>query len=125
MIVDDDLMEIIENNDLQEDTNFELIEYFNENSLYGNINLTKPAVLFFSIPYNKGWQIYDNNQYIEYFNVQGGFIGVYLEPGDHYLNLIFKPPGFKFGVVLSAIGVVLFIFLIINDIHKRKMMKFK
>ena len=125
LIVDDDLMEIIENNDLQEDTNFELIEYFNENSLYGNINLTKPAVLFFSIPYNKGWQIYDNNQYIEYFNVQGGFIGVYLEPGDHYLNLIFKPPGFKFGVVLSAIGVVLFIFLIINDIHKRKMMKFK
>lgn len=117
LIVDDDLMEKIGNNDLQGDTNFNLIEYFNDNSLYGSINLTKPAVVFFSIPYNKGWQIYDNNEYIQYYNVQGGFIGVYLEPGDHYINFIYKPPGLKIGIILSASGVVLFFCLIINDIR--------
>lgn len=103
-----------------ESIDFELIEYYTDNSLYGFIENEEPTVLFFSIPYNEGWTILDNNKMIEKYSVQGGFIGVYLEPGEHYLNITFKPKGLKIGLLMSCIGAVLFIGIVCIDFKKRK-----
>ena len=52
------------------------------------------------------------------YKVQGGFIGVILEPGDHYISLRFAPVGLKQGAITSLAGFVLLLGLLIHDFKK-------
>jgi uncharacterized membrane protein YfhO len=90
------------------------------NYFIADIDISHETILFVSIPYNKGWSVvdnYDNNH--EIMNVQGGFMGLYLQPGNYQLNFNFIPYGFKIGVILSALGVIILI-LTSKNIYKNK-----
>lgn len=95
---------------------FELQDYRNDNYLYGHIYNETKQVLFFSIPYSKGWKVNDNGNYLDVYKVQGGFVGVVLEPGDHYLTLTFTPPGFKIGALCTLAGGGLWVLTLLWDI---------
>ena len=100
------------------------------NCLVFDIDLDYPALLFLSIPYDEGWSIKDNGKSLEYYKVQGGFIGLTLNNGNHKLDLEFLPVGFEFGKILS-IGSVSFLVLfylfncirMINTKHKQSKKK--
>lgn len=91
---------------------------FGQNYINYNMYLNSKSVVYFSIPYDKGWKIVDNNQSnIEYFSVQGGFIGVVLEEGKHNLHFDFIPVGFELGKKLSlGSGAILMVLYLINVI---------
>jgi len=90
---------------------FEL-EHFTHNNIKGYIELEAPQLLFFSIPFDEGWTIYVNGEKRETELVNFGFIGVYLEPGQHYLELKYWPPYLKEGIILSLMGIILYAIVI-------------
>lgn len=115
LFIDGSLKEKVSDITESERNNFELIEYYNDNQLYGHITNSQKQLLFFSIPYSEGWKVFDNQVKLETYKVQGGFLGVILEEGDHYISLQFTPPWFKYGVYTSLIGLICFGFVVYND----------
>lgn len=69
-----------------------------------NFELINKKALFFSIPFDNGWTIYDNGNKIKKYSVQGGFIGLFLDEGNHQIKFKYVSPGFKIGLTLSIVS---------------------
>lgn len=95
---------------LKEDT-LKIIEQSN-NLIKGTINLKKKKLLFFSIPFDKGWAaIVDGKKAtIEMVNV--GFMGLILDKGEHTVELKYSAPLMKEGAIASAVSICLFFFFV-------------
>lgn len=118
LLIPSELEDLVKDISPTNSINMNLVEYYDDNNLIGTIELEDKQILFLSIPYSDGWQIKDNGNIIDKYKVQGGFIGLVLESGYHYLEFNFMPPGLKLGVITSCIGLVALI--IIFTIEKRK-----
>jgi uncharacterized membrane protein YfhO len=98
------------------------ITTFNQNSITGRIKLEKQKLLFFSIPFDEGWQIKINDKVVNPMMVNIGFTGVLINAGDHYVSLSFVPRFYKMSAIISVIAILLFIGLVIfkymTDINK-------
>lgn len=79
------------------------------NSLDFEIDLNNEQLLFLSIPYNEGWNIYENNSKLDYIKINGGFIGIVLSEGYHNIHMQFIPIGFKMGVLITLGSIVMLI----------------
>ena len=86
------------------------VELFEKNKLKGKIYLDKKESIMLSIPYENGWIVKVNDKVINYNKVYDAFIGIDLEAGENNISMIFIPPGFIIGSILSIIGIILTIF---------------
>lgn len=82
-----------------------------KNYLKGNIEVDDDSVLFLSIPYEAGWNIYIDGKKIEYFKLYDTFIGLNLKKGKHVITMKFFSPGISEGIILSIIGVLISIII--------------
>ena len=90
-----------------------IIEKQKNNYIKGNIEATKDkSVLFTSIPYENGWIVKVDGKKVDYYDVYETFIGLDLTEGTHTIEFIFYPPGFKLGVLISLITLILFVIFI-------------
>lgn len=80
-----------------------------------NINVDDNQMLFTSIPYEKGWTIKVDGKIVEYKKVYDAFIGFNLEKGNHKLEFNYTSYGFKAGVIVSAISLLLTISIYFYD----------
>lgn len=83
------------------------ITSFSDNCIKGSATLTEPRIAFFSIPYDDGWKIYDNGEHVEKMKVNIGFMGIFLEPGEHEIELRYRLPGLYEGAIISLISILL------------------
>ena len=86
--------------------------YFSQNKIQGNITLQKDKLLFFTIPFDKGWKVFDNDAPLTMQQVNIGFSGVLLGAGTHRLELRFESPVFRTGIIVSIISLLLAVGLI-------------
>lgn len=84
------------------------ITTFSQNSISGTISISSPKVLFFPIPYDKGWQLTVNNQVTPLQKIQIGLTGVLLPAGKHTVGLTYQPPYQKEGTIASLIFLVIY-----------------
>ena len=96
------------------------ITEFKDGYVLGNINVEDDTILFTSIPYEKGWNIYVDGVKTEYYSIYDTFIGLDLSSGNHELEFTYEAPGFKLGVIVSLISLTTFILYEIKE-HKRKL----
>ena len=97
---------------------------YSSNSFTGQIELDQKSLLFLSIPNNSGWKVIVNGVEHEVLDVNGGFIGLILDDGYHYIEMYFIPKGFKLGLFGSVLGVIALIFIeLINYIKKNRVLK--
>ncbi|MDR3132487.1 MAG: YfhO family protein [Prevotellaceae bacterium] len=87
--------------------------YFSQNKIQGNITLNKDKLLFFTIPFDKGWKVFDNDAPVTMEQVNIGFSGVFLRAGTHQLELRFESPVFRMGIIVSIISFLLTAALIV------------
>lgn len=80
---------------------------FTQNNITGSIRTTKKGILTSSIPFSKGWSIYDNGEKIKTIKTNVGFLGAQLPKGVHHIRFIYRTPGLKIGLILSIISVFL------------------
>lgn len=93
----------------------EVVEY-NRQYMKATIDVDSECILFVAIPYNNGWNIYNQNgDKLDYINVQGGFMGVIINEYDKELNFYYGTPGLKTGIIISALGIVIILFGIIYE----------
>lgn len=84
-----------------------------------SFNTDSKNAVFFSIPFDKGWKVYDNDNALKVYNVQGGFIGLFLNEGLHRLVFKYVTPGFKTAILITFFSLILFVVVLIYD-RKRK-----
>ncbi|HAK78029.1 MAG TPA: hypothetical protein DCM71_14240 [Runella sp.] len=88
------------------------ITAFNHNHIVGHITLTKPKILFLSIPYDKGWTMQINGKATPIQKVFNGLMGVQLSAGTHQIDVQFKAPYQRIGIVVSIISLCLLMTMI-------------
>ena len=87
---------------------------------YGNTyilaDVTVPeerTVLFTSIPYDEGWTVYvDGVDTPTRAVVNGAFLSLEMEPGEHELEFRYEAPGAKTGMLVSGISIGIYVMLI-------------
>ena len=90
----------------------------NKNTVTATYKSDKASSLLFTIPYDKGWTATQNGQKITLSKAQDGFMKVDVKSGKGKIILTYLPTGFKEGVMLSSVGLLLFICY--NIARKRK-----
>ncbi|HOZ89145.1 MAG TPA: YfhO family protein, partial [Bacilli bacterium] len=87
--------------------------------IYGTINNKQAGYFSLSIPYDKGFKIYVDEQKVEYQMVNKAFIGIYLKAGQHDIKIVYRAPLFNLGKGLSLLGLGSLIFLINQERRKK------
>jgi len=82
-----------------------------QNAIEGSITLTKKKLLFFSIPFDKGWRALVDGKEDKIERVNIGFMGLMLDKGEHTIELTYRPPFILTGTAISAAGILIFLFL--------------
>ena len=95
------------------------IEEYSDGYVKGNINVDDDKLLFLSIPYEKGWNIYVDGEKVDYNPIYNTFISFDLENGYHEIEMIYKASGLKLGIIVSSISTILFVGYMIY-IYKKK-----
>ena len=122
-VVVDEKADIIQNYLSDAQGKMDNIAYYG-NYLSAKYHSDKDGFMVMTIPYDKGWKIMVDGEEIEYYDVNGGFIGFAVKAGEHDFAMSFIPEGFKEGLVLSALGSVSFVVLLIYTvIFKKKALK--
>jgi uncharacterized membrane protein YfhO len=80
----------------------------NNNKIAGTIKLDKTMLLFFSIPYDKGWSLTVDGvkQGLQLVNL--GFMGAVLNKGDHRIELSYQIPYIVPCAIFSLFGLALY-----------------
>lgn len=73
------------------------------------IKLDKANLVFFSVPYDRGWRATVNGKPALIEKVDAGLMAVKADAGDNTIAFDFKPQGFRTGAAISAVSVVLLI----------------
>jgi uncharacterized membrane protein YfhO len=89
-----------------------------QNSIKGTIDLTEKRLVFFSIPFDKGWQALVDGKPAKLLLVNVGFMGLVLDQGQHKVALRFSPRFWLPGTFISLFSI--FIYLILVLIRHRK-----
>ncbi len=69
-------------------------------------HLGEQRLLASSIFQDGGWRLLVDGEPAQVCRTNGAFVGAWLEPGDHELELIYRPPGFLVGCLLAALALV-------------------
>jgi cbb3-type cytochrome oxidase subunit 3 len=77
------------------------MNFFSQNKISGRISMDKKSILFFSIPFDDGWKATDNGKPVRTVKANIGFTGIYLEKGEHDIELEFKPKYLALGLTVS------------------------
>ena len=95
------------------------ITAFEDGYVSGNIECDNDCILFTSIPYEKGWNVYVDGIKEEVVPlVEDAFVGAKLSRGRHDIILSYEPPGRRTGMYLS-IGTFFVIYLLKVIVNKK------
>ena len=95
------------------------ITSFTPEKITGRTNLKREKLLYLSIPFDDGWQIFVDGKEQKPILIANGMIGLLPGIGEHLVELIYKSPYRTAGYFLSLFGVALIGGLIIIGRHKR------
>lgn len=84
---------------------------FEPNRLELRVETDAPALLVLSEVFYPGWWARLDGQAVPIYRVNFAFRGVFIPPGSHHLEMVFRPTSLVLGVALAAaaLSVVLFI----------------
>lgn len=83
----------------------EITEY-SETKIKGTVVSDFNNILYSSIPYDEGWEVYIDGQKAETFKIADCQLGVMIKPGEHTVEYIYRPRGITAGCAISACSVI-------------------
>lgn len=94
-----------------------------ETSTYGFravADMDKDNLLFFSVPYEKGFHAYVDGEETRIVKVDFGFMAVYVPKGVHEVEFKYELYGLKEGLYATLAGIVLLCIIIFVEIKKNR-----
>ena len=79
------------------------------NTMSASIDVEKDSVLFTSIPYEKGWNVYVDGKKVKYEKIANEFIGIKLNKGKHDIKMKYYSHHIGIGIVISIISLIVLI----------------
>lgn len=90
-------------------------------TLTGQITVSRDKVLCLSIPYSDGWKAYVDGKETDVLQANTMMMGIPLQAGKHSIRLVYANPAFHLGVWISFAGVVIFVLLcLVNFFYKKR-----
>ncbi len=96
------------------------ISDFSDTKIVGNIDVSSSGLLYTSIPYEKGYQVFVDDKEIETKKYNDAFITFPLSPGKHRIVFEYVPYGFQYGLIISVLSLIIFIILIVFEKRRQK-----
>lgn len=94
---------------------------YDHHGFKSEINLEKPQLVFFSVPYSDGWEAYVNGRKTDVEKVSYGFMAVKADEGDNEIVFSYKTPGLTTGIIITISGIMLLAgYIVICRILKKK-----
>lgn len=87
----------------------------NHSGFTGKIDLNKDNLVFFSVPFDKGWKATVNGKNVEIIKANIGFMAVKCDKGSNDIIFTYNTPGLKEGILISLIGLVCFMVYFVVD----------
>ena len=85
------------------------------------IKLSRPNLVFFSVPYDSGWSATVNGKAAKIENVDVGFMAVKCENGNSTIHFTYKTPGLSVGTAVTAASAGIFIvYVLCSFAYSRK-----
>lgn len=91
------------------------VENKTNDTLEGNITVSKDGYFATTIPYDEGFTIYVDGKKQSYEKVNTAFLGFKIKKGTHHIKMIYHSPYLKQGILLSLLGLCGLILEIILD----------
>ena len=92
---------------------FNITKYNKDDHIEGNIDVNNDKnVLLLTIPYDKGWNIYVDDNKINYDICFDSFICLDLDKGKHDIKMNYVPSGFIVGLIISSLAFIVTIIYI-------------
>lgn len=88
------------------------ISSYAHNHVKGKIELKQPKMLFFTLPFDRGWSVTVNGEHAELMRVNIGFSGLLLPAGQHEVELRYQLPYFTLSVLISVFSILCLILLV-------------
>ena len=82
------------------------------------IFLDRKNLVFFSIPYDKGFKAYVDGEETVVEKVDYGFMAVPVSSGEHEIRFVYRPYGFNIAVICTILGIVITLLLFLYDRRK-------
>jgi uncharacterized membrane protein YfhO len=93
------------------------------NKIIGDILVTKNGFFATTIPYDNGYEITVDGRAQNYEKVNTAFVGFPIEKGKHHIEIIYHAPYKRAGLIISMIGLVLYVAIGIYDYMRRRRTK--
>ncbi len=91
-----------------------------DTEISGHIDVKESGVFYTSIPYVNGWRAYVDGQEVEIKPIGDAMLAFRISSGSHDITLRYMPEGFGSGVVLTAVGIGLFLITCLFTARRRK-----
>lgn len=98
---------------------------FDTDHINGNISVKSSKLLCLTIPYEDGWSAYVDGKETEIIKTNYMYSGIFLEAGEHEIELIYHTPGLRIGLIVSLICGIILIGLSLRDVKNPFKMMFK
>lgn len=86
----------------------------NNNGFTATVERREKNLVFFSVPYDKGWNAYVNGNLVKIEKVNAGFMAVLVPEGINDIQFIYNPPYLVTGLIITGgTAVLTLIYLII------------
>ena len=87
-------------------------------NIYGKIDSTDDGILYYSLPYYEGWEIYVDNVKVDKFKYLGS-MGVNITKGAHDIRMEYHPQGRWLGIISLLITILLLAIIVTYEIYKK------
>ena len=100
------------------------LESFQNARIIARCQAIRPGVAVFLEQFDAGWNASLDGQPSPILRVNLAMRGVFVRPGTHRIVLSYAPPGWKLGITLSMISLLLLaVFLFADRLHRRSPLK--
>ena len=100
-----------------EEANIEITDPKRDSMITGKIEAPVDGMVMLAIPFEKGWSVYLDGNRQEIKRADYGFIAFETPAGSHEVKIVFEPPLFKEGVIVSIISSIIFISMLVWNIR--------
>ena len=89
------------------------LTHWDNSHIRGTVTITDDSsVMFTSIPYDKGWTVKVDGKVVKTRKIWNSLLGFDISSGEHTIELSFIPEGWKIGVWISVVSLIVFFGLI-------------
>lgn len=86
---------------------------YDSDSLSGTIDVAQDGFMLFTVPYSEGFELTVDGQKTELVSVQDALCGVHLKAGHHEIKLVYTPPMFEEGLLITSTALLAFVILVV------------